>query len=151
MELVPMTRGPEVVSVSKLIRAPVNDVFAWCTDYSDMDPEIMGSKGSQTRRIVSRDRTRVVFVETYSDPGIRTRRAEVSLYPPSEWRAKFSGGKWEGTGFYKLSETKDGTKLDITFTMEKAIEGYTAEVLKQRANEVWDACVAAIEKSPKSA
>jgi len=143
--------GPEVVSVSKLIRAPLNDVFAWCTDYSDMDPEIMGSKGSQTRRITSRDKTRVVFVETYSDPGIRTRRVEVSLHPPSEWRARFSGGKWEGTGFYKLSETKDGTKLDITFTMEKAIEGYTAEVLKQRANEVWDAYVAAIERSPKSA
>jgi hypothetical protein len=148
MEPIQMARSTKV-RVSKLIRAPMNEVFAWCTDYSDMDPEIIGSKGSQARRIISRDKRRIVFVDTYSSPAIKTRTAEVSLHPPNEWRAKFSGGRWEGTGTYRLSETKHGTKLDITFTMEKAVDGYSAEVLTQRADETWDAYVAAIEKSLK--
>lgn len=150
MEPIPRA-SPEVVRISKLIRAPMTEVFTWCTDYSDLDPEIMGSKGSQTRKIVSRDKGRIVFVDTYSDPAIKTRRVEVSLHPPSEWRAKFSGGKWEGTGIYTLSETDSGTRLEIRFQMEKAVEGYTAEDLRQRANEVWDAYVTAIEKSLQSA
>jgi hypothetical protein len=135
------------VRISKLVRAPKGEVFAWCTDYSDLDPEIMGSKGSQTRRIISRDKERIVFVDMYSDPAIETRRVEVSLFPPNEWRAKFTGGRWEGTGTYALSEIRNGTRLDIVFRMEKAIEGYTAEDLKQRANETWDKYVNAIEKS----
>jgi len=149
LKLIPRERRAEV-AISKLIRAPMTDVFAWCTDYSDLDPEIMGSKGSQTRRIISRDKERIVFVDTYSDPAIRTRSVEVSLFPPSEWRATFTGGRWEGTGIYTLSETSNGTRLDIIFRMEKAIEGYTAEDLKQRANEIWDKYVNAIEKSPHS-
>ena len=148
MELIPRQRSE--VRITKLIRAPMTDVFAWCTDYSDLDPEIMGYKGSQTRRIVSRDRRRIVFVDTYSDSAIKTRRVEVSLIPPSEWRAKFTGGRWEGTGTYTLSETSNGTRLDIIFRIEKSIEGYTAEDLKQRANETWDKYVNAIEKSVQS-
>lgn len=136
MKSIPQERSAEV-RISKLIRAPKAEVFAWCTDYSDLDPEIMGSKGSQTRRIISRDKERIVFVDTYSDPAI-------------EWRAGFTGGRWEGTGIYTLSETRNGTTLDIVFRMEKAIEGYTAEDLKQRANETWDKYVNAIEKSTQS-
>jgi hypothetical protein len=146
MELIPRERRGEV-KISKVIRAPMNEVFAWCTDYSDLDPEIMGSKGSQTRRIISRDKGKIVFVDTYSDPAIETRRVEVSLFPPNEWRAKFTGGRWEGTGIYTLSETSNRTRLDIIFRMERAIKGYTGEDLKQRANETWDKYVNALEKS----
>ena len=149
LRIIPRERSTEV-RISKLIRAPKAEVFAWCTDYSDLDPEIMESKGSQTRRIISRHKERVVFVDTYSDPAIETRSVEVSLLPPNEWRAKFTGGRWEGTGIYTLSETSDGTRLDIVFRMEKAIKGYTAEDLKQRANETWDKYVNAIEKSLQS-
>mgnify|MGYP002153781570 CR=1 FL=1 len=144
----PLPRGRTVeVRISKLIRAPLAEVFAWCTDYSDLDPEIMGSKGFQARGIISREKDRIVFADTYSDPSIKPRNVEVSLLPPDAWHAKFSGGRWEGTGVYKLSETPNGTRLEILFRIEKAIEGYTAEDLKQRANKVWDAYVAAVEKS----
>ncbi|WP_455283758.1 hypothetical protein [[Eubacterium] cellulosolvens] len=149
MEPIPQERSAEV-RLSKLVRAPLAEVFAWCTDYSDLDPEIIGSKGSQTRRVISRDERRIVFVDTYSDSTIKARRAEVSLLPPNEWRAKFSGGRWEGIGVYKLSEAPNGTRLDIVFQMEKTIEGYTAEDLKQRANEVWDRYVTSIEESLQS-
>jgi len=146
MEPVPQRRSVEV-RISKLIRAPLAEVFAWCTDYSDLDPEIMGSKESQTRRVISREKNRIVFVDAYTDPSIKPRNVEVSLVPPNAWRAKFSGGRWEGTGVYKLSETPNGTRLEIIFRIEKAIEGYTAQDLEERANKVWDAYVAAIERS----
>lgn len=149
MRLIPRERSAEV-RISKLIRAPMTELFAWCTDYSDLDPEIMGSKGSQARTVISRDKERIVFIDTYSDPAIQTRKVEVSLFPPNEWRAKFTGGRWEGTGIYTLSETRDGTRLDIVFQMEKAIKEYSAEDLKQRANETWDKYVNAIEKSVQS-
>jgi len=133
-----------------LIRAPVTKVFEWCTDYSDLDYQIIGSEASQTRRIISRNARRVVFVDTYADPAIKPRRVEVSLYPPKEWRAKFTGGRWEGTGVYLLSGTKEGTRLDIAFRVETTIEGYTAEDLSRRANEFWDKYIAELEKAPDS-
>jgi len=143
-------KGCEIVKVSKLIKAPAVKVFAWCTDFSDVDPQIMGSGGSQTRRIVARDSRRVIFVDTYADPEVKPRKVEVSLHPPKEWRAKFNGGRWDGMGTYVLSETPEGTRLDIVFRMEKAIEGYTAEDLRQRANQVWDRYVAEMEKALQS-
>jgi len=145
------TERTEVVRISKLITAPVTKVFAWCTDYSDFDYQIIGSEASQTRRIISRNERRVVFVDTYADAAIKPRRVEVSLYPPKEWRATFTGGRWEGTGVYQLSGTEEGTRLDITFRVEKRIEGYTAEDLRRRANKVWDRYIAELEKVRHSA
>jgi len=139
--------GPNVVRITRLIRAPVTRVFAWCTDYSEFDHQIIGSEGSQTRKIISRSRRRIVFVDTYADSAIKPRKVEVSLFPPKEWRARFTGGRWEGTGVYRLSGTPEGTRLDIVFRMEKTIEGYTARDLGQRANEVWDKYIAELEKT----
>lgn len=146
METIPRTKGTEVVKISKLIRAAMTEAFAWCTDYSDLDPQIIGSGGSQTRRIIARDSEKIVFIDTYVDPAIKARKVEVSLRPPNKWHAKFSGGRWDGTGTYMLSETPEGTKLDIVFRMEKAIEGYTAQDLRRRANEIWDTYAAEMEK-----
>ena len=142
------TERTEVVRISKLIRAPMTKVFACCTDYSDLDYQIIGSEASQTRRIISRNARRVVFVDAYADPAIKPRRAEVSLFPPKEWRARFTGGRWEGTGVYQLSETPEGTRLDIAFRVERTIEGYTAGDLRRRANDVWDKYIAELEKAP---
>jgi hypothetical protein len=146
MENISRTKSTEVVKISKLIKAPMREVFAWCTDYSDLDPQIMGSGGSQTRRIIARDTRKIVFIDTYVDPAVKARKVEVSLRPPNKWRAKFSGGRWDGTGTYVLSETPEGTRLDIVFRMEKAIEGYTAQDLMRRANEIWDKYAAEMEK-----
>ena len=147
---IPRRKGTEVVRISKLIRAPMSEVFNWCTDYSDIDPQIIGSAGSQTRRIITRGGRKIVFEDTYPDRAIRPRRVEVTLRPPSEWQARFSGGRWDGTGTYMLSETPEGTRLDIVFRMESAIEGYTAADLRGRANEIWDRYVAEMEKTLRS-
>ena len=150
MTSAPQAARPDIVRISKLIRAPMTKVFAWCTDYSDLDPHIIGSGESMTRSVVARDSRSVVFVDTYLDPTIKARKVEVSLLPPNGWRAKFSGGRWEGTGTYTLAETRKGTRLDIVFRMERAIEGYTAEDLRRRVNEVWDKYVAEMEKALRS-
>ncbi len=144
------TEFRDVVKISKLIKVPMSEVFAWCTDYSDSDAQITGSGGPKTRRITARDSRKVVFVDTYADPAIKARTVEVSLHPPNEWRAKFSGGRWDGTGIYTLTETPEGTRLDIVFRIEKAMEGYTAKDLRQRANEIWDRYDAEIEKTLRS-
>jgi len=139
-----------VVRISKLMRAPVAEVFSWCTDYSDLDPQITGSGPSQTREVVARNGRTVILVDKYADPAIKERRVEVSLRPPNQWHAKFIGGRWEGTGKYVLSEIPEGTRLDIVFRIEKTIKGYTSEDLRQRANEIWDKYVTEMEKDLQS-
>jgi hypothetical protein len=100
-----------------------------------------------TRSIVERRERTVAFVDTYADPSIKPRTVEVSLMPPNEWHAKFTGGRWEGTGVYKLSKTSAGTRLDIQFQVERSVKGYLPEDLRLRASEIWDRYVTAMETS----
>lgn len=101
--------------VSKTFNAPLGFVYAWCTDFREDDPKMVGSKNR--RNIHEKTKGRVIWtvdgqnLPTGTDP-VRI----VWLRPPNAWHLETCGDGSE-VGDYKLTAIgKTKTRLDMTFT-----------------------------------
>lgn len=96
--------------------APVDYVFAWCTDFREDDNKYTGSK--TTRKILEKSPQRVIWRVRYADgkafaEGVRA----VWLHPPKSWRLDTCGDGRE-VGEYKLTPlNKSKTRLDMKFVV----------------------------------
>jgi len=132
---------------SKTINAPLQFVYDWCTDFREDDNKITGSKAQ--RKILEKTRQRVIYTSNYKSHG-KPRNAVniVSLRPPSAWHLDYLGDEDDETGDYRLKRLgPKRTRLDMVFTEKYKIHNAPtkAQDLKH-TNEVWDKCVAALEK-----
>ncbi len=132
-----------IVEVSKVLHAPLEKAFQWCTDYSDSDALI--AKHIRSRRVIRREGNAVYLEDEPLDPKIPKRRTKVTLHPPDRWVAEFEGGVWQGTGTYFLTREVAGTRLSMRFDMKRIQGDYTPEKLRARVNDIWERYGVALE------
>ncbi len=130
-----------LIEITKLIDAPKSEVFAWCTDFVDRDPEYSHVR-LRTRRVLERSHDRVSLEETGVLMVPFKARIQVQLHPPDWWEADavFSFGKTHVE--YKLTDTSRGTRLDVTIRMRgflvslfSPLKGYFAKKIDREWND----------------
>ena len=135
------------VHVSKVIKAPLNYVYYWCTDYREDDNKITGSK---TKRIIlQKTKRRVIYVSTNKLRGKTISSVDiVTLRPPNAWHLDFVGQEGDEIGEYKLTRIGPRkTRLNMTFKIKyKIANPPTKQEDTKTTSKFWDKYVAAAEK-----
>lgn len=138
--------------ISKTIHAPLEYVYAWCTDFTDEDPEIIGAP--YTRHVIEKTKKRAIWIHRYkmngdTKEGVRI----VTLSPPQSWHLESVNEELTRTGDYTLRSLGLGnTKLEIVIKTEfKTIKPESARKLKESLSEDWEKYKAALEKDYASA
>lgn len=135
--------------ISKTINAPLNYVFRWCTDFSEDDPKITGSKSQ--RKILQRSSKRVIYAQVYkgSDGNQKVAVNIVTLDPTRKaWHLDYFGEADDETGEYALTSLgRNRTRLDMVFKerWKKIARVPTIKEQIQQTSEIWDKYVAALE------
>jgi hypothetical protein len=136
-----------MLHVSKVINAPLQFVYAWCTDFRESDTKISGSKAKRTMLLKAAGR--VVYASTYkSDGKLRNAVNVVTLYPPRAWHLDFIGDDDDEVGDYVLTRLgPEKTRLDMTFEEHyKTRKAPTKAQDLKHTNQVWDKYATALEK-----
>ena len=99
--------------IRSTFRAPIDFVYAWCTDYDPGDARL--EKEHYQRRILSRTGKRVVYEDLEEGPhGWVWRRQTVTLAPPHHWHAESVGNYREWSLDYDLRSLPGGrTELTL--------------------------------------
>jgi hypothetical protein len=141
-------------SLIKTIKAPLREVYDWCTDFREDDPEITGSPGKYI--IVKKTRNRVVFDwERTVEGQYRRTRFAVDLHPPDRWNVKSRDENRLSVGEYKLKQLENSTQLTMTFnvTVDRKPDVHIEEYRRLRlrnAENIWDRFITRLEKDVKS-
>ncbi len=143
--------GRNTVKVTKIINAPLQFVYLWCTDYRDDDSKLTGSR---SRRIVlEKSRSRAVYVETFMRDGERLSAVNiVSLTQPTRWHLDYVGQDADEVGEYRLRPLGPRkTRLDMTFKIKYKVRNPPTRIedVKQ-TSRVWDRYVSSLEKEFRS-
>lgn len=140
--------GPEYhASVS--FRAPLDFVFAWCTDYTPEDAGL--EKEKYERKIIERTPRRVVFEDLEeSKSGWDWGRAVVSLRPPNRWHMDAVGNNRDVVADYVLSPLPDGrTRLDLRWKRRPKVPDVKRRTTAEReasATRAWKFFATALER-----
>jgi hypothetical protein len=111
----PATRawpGP-TYHVRMTFNAPLLYVYAWCTDFSPVDPQLAGE--DYERRILSRTPRKVVYENLARQPkGWVWSRYDVRLVPPRRWYLRSTGNYRRVEAEYELTSLgRERTRLDL--------------------------------------
>jgi hypothetical protein len=104
--------GPEF-HIRVRFRAPIDYVFAWCTDYTPQDAGLEGE--TYTRKIIERTPRQVIFEDLEeTKTGWDWGRDVVTLRPPNRWDMVGVGNHRDVKANYRLKTLPDGqTELDL--------------------------------------
>ena len=143
----------DVYRVSKFINAPLRYVYNWCTDFSEDDPQLTGSKSQ--RKILEKTKKRAIYVQIYDGADGQQKVAVdiVTLKPSTSWHLDYFGEEDDETGEYRLKSLgKNKTRLDMLFKEKWKDIAKIPSIEEQvkNTNEVWDKYVAALEKDYNS-
>jgi hypothetical protein len=103
-----------LLRVTQRFRAPLAEVYQWCTDYQDSDPLISRVR-LRTRHVARRDGGGVDMEETGVMGFPFAAKYHVDLKPPDAWDADAHSNMGRTHNAYRLSQEPDATRLDITF------------------------------------
>lgn len=105
---------PPTYKIEADLRAPLEYVYRWCTDFRSDDARITGE--DYERRIISRSRRKIVLEDLWwESDGWRWRRSEIALHPPDRWFSVSLGNVRDAEIDYRLSALSDGaTRLTLT-------------------------------------
>jgi len=141
-------KGPEYhVTVS--FRAPLDFVFAWCTDYTPEDAKLENE--SYERKIIERTPRQVIFEDLEeSKDGWNWGRDVVSLHPPNRWHMEGVGNKRDVVADYQLSHLLDDrTRLDLRWKREPKVAETKPLTKAQReasGKRAWESFAKALER-----
>jgi hypothetical protein len=140
--------GPEY-RASASFRAPLDFVFAWCTDYTPEDPGLENEQ--YERKVIERTARRVIFEDLEeSKDGWDWSRAVVSLRPPTRWHMDAVGNNRDVTADYVLSTLLDGrTRLDLRWRRRPKVPDAKRRTKAEReasATRAWKLFAAALER-----
>ena len=98
-------------------RAPLDFVFAWCTDISPIDPQLR--KRAFVRKVIAKSPSRVVYEDLEEgDDGWAWDRNVVTTQPPNRWRLDAVGNHFDTRATYRLSRLPGGrTSLELRFQL----------------------------------
>ncbi len=133
--------------VSKIIEAPLQFAYRWCTDYRESDPRILGSKNR--RKILFKSKNRAVYVSLYVRQGKQRSAVNVvTLHPPAAWHLDFIGDDDDESGDYHLTRLgPKRTRLEMKFSESyKMRDPPTKPADIKSTSQVWDKYVTALEK-----
>lgn len=140
--------GPEY-HLEIAFRAPMDFVFAWCTDYTPGDSKLENEE--YQRKVIDRTTRRVTFedLEESKDGWIWSRDV-VSLRPPKRWHMDGVGNRRDVVADYVLSSLPDGrTRLDLRWRRRPKVPGGQNLTKSQReasAKRSWKRFGAALER-----
>jgi hypothetical protein len=141
--------GPEF-HVTAEFRAPIEYVFAWCTDYRPDDAR--REHDSYDRRIVSRAPDQVVYEDLgdQDDGGWWWARHTVTLRPPNWWHSDSVGSHREVSLDYRLTALgPERTRLDLTWRRRPTALGapkVSKRALERSTTAAWVHFAAALER-----
>lgn len=144
---------PVPIRVVRRFPGPVENAFAWLTDFEDADAEKAGAV-VEMRKVVERSPGRVVYEGETSVLGRRSwSRTEVSLQPPDRWHARVTKGPRTGSDTdYRLVPTPEGCELtvDYRFVLEPKGRMLALRLLrplvKRDLERMWDGFEAAMRR-----
>src|SRR5438094_8629545 len=99
--------------LTKRFRAPLSDVYAWCTEFRDSDPELSRVR-LRTRKVIRREGDLIEMEETGIMAFPFVARFLVRLRPPDGWEADARSNMGSAQQTYRLFPDKDSTRLDMT-------------------------------------
>ena len=143
--------GPEYhASVS--FRAPLDFVFAWCTDYTPEDAGLENEK--YERKVIERTPRRVIFEDLEeTKSGWVWSRDDVSLRPPNRWSTDGVGNRRDYHADYVLSRLSDGrTRLDLRWKRSPKVaeeKKLTKAEREASSTQAWKLFAAALERDYK--
>src|SRR6266581_6794498 len=103
-----------MVTIDQRFKAPVEEVYAWCTDFQDSDPELSHVR-LRTRRVLVRGGTTIEMDETGRMGFPFAAKFHVQLRPPDGWEADARSNMGRTRNTYSLFAEPGGTRLHITF------------------------------------
>lgn len=135
---------------SKIINAPLRFTYEWCTDFTENDHKISGSK--LQRLIVEKTKRRAVYVNQPKGTKTGTNVGIVTLQPPDRWFVNTIGNPNIECGKYRLKKlSPNTTQLEITFKLKPKLRSTSdrTQYLK-RLNQTWSKYTAALERDYES-
>jgi hypothetical protein len=151
-----MASGPrQSFHIRAEFRAPLDFVFAWCTDYRADDAR--REKDDYVRRVLLRTKRRVVYEDLgdHAGGGWWWSRFDVALRPPDRWTAESVGAYRFLALDYRLTPPGDDrTRLDLRWTRRSTGLG-PARLPKAKTERetaaAWRNFAAALEKDYRHA
>lgn len=134
------------ISYERVFAHPLDETFAWLTDYRDDDAQRAGAI-IQDRNVLDRREDEILLegkLETFG--GTRKGRARVELDPPDRWTAHLQGPKGQPAGRYEyeLHEHHEGCRLTVDYHIaaprlrDKILLWATRWLTRREIDEMWD-------------
>jgi hypothetical protein len=136
-----------VYHISKTFNAPLQFVFAWCTDFREDDPKMNGE--NRLRHIIERTKERVIWSVSYKEKGEDHQGVRVVwLSPPNSWHMDTCGDMRRRGDYILKPLGKNKTRLDIAFveTWDKKTDVEPPEKWERDIGGMWDAFGRFLEK-----
>jgi hypothetical protein len=144
--------GPEY-HIRVTFRAPVDYVFAWCTDYTPEDGRLEGE--TYARKVIERTKRQVIFEDLEeTKTGWDWGRDVVTLRPPNRWHMNGVGNHRDVEADYRLQALPDGrTELDLRWRRRPKGPETSKLTKAQReasSSRAWKMFAAALERDFKA-
>jgi len=144
----------QVLRVSKVIEAPLNYVYQWCTDYRSDDRKLSRSNPKPRFRVVKLSPRRVLRIRVTpsgkDDPAVAV--DVVRLDPPAAWHTDQIDEHDREVIDYRLTALGPAkTRLDLLVTERWVIPEFPSrEEVRRRVTAVWDRYAPVIESRYRS-
>jgi len=144
-----MTNPVSIYEIQRTFRAPLDFVYAWCTDYTSRDRTLQGETGS--RQIIRKTARTVVYEDLDETPrGWMWSRQTVTLQPPNRWHAEAVGNYRTWKLDYSLGELPDGL-TEFTMRGERratplGVKNPPKAVLEKELQTMWRNLGRALER-----
>ena len=135
--------------VTKRFRAPLPDVYAWCTEFRDSDPDLSRVR-LRTRRVIRREGDLIEMEESGIMAFPFVARFHVRLRPPDGWEADARSNMGYTHNTYRLFSDTEGTRLEMTFDVHltgpyRLFAPFARGFIVRRTSREWDDYVRAME------
>ena len=138
-----------ILRLTQRFRAPLAEVYAWCTDFQDSDPTLSRTR-LRTRRVLRREGDAVEMEETGVMGFPFEARFHVELEPPHGWKADGRSNMGHTHNTYRLWPESDGTRLEITFDLRlsgpyRLMTPFARGYILRRLSKEWEDYAHAME------
>src|SRR2546427_12431759 len=135
--------------VTKRFRAALPDVYAWCTEFRDSDPELSRVR-LRTRKLIRREGDLIEMEETGIMGFPFVARFHVRLRPPDVWEADARSNMGRTHNTYRRFSDPEGTRLEMTFDVRltgpyRLLAPFARGFVLRRISQEWDDYVRAME------
>ena len=143
----PASMEPAFVTIpyARFLPYPVEQAFAWLTDYQDDDPA-RTTAVVKRRPVLRRTADRVVMEGELEMLGVRgVGTVEVALHPPDRWVAEIVKGGGKGSVYeYRLTAAPGGSRLDVRYRVR--VRRWSSRIrliiakplLRRELDRMWD-------------